>query len=131
MIHSSFQKRDCRPLTKYQAECVLDFLDHPERVLTSGDRVPPNTFYRLLEMYRYEAYYDGPDNPDWHVEIVKALELARISTFGVVIPKAAAIDELEKSLRGIVVVPRECPDRQCDDNARKFFSTFKQVLRLE
>jgi hypothetical protein len=60
-------------------------------------QIPLVNIFRLMEMYRYDAYYDGTyDN--WHIQIVLALDLARYITFGETIQKLECVDFIENAL---------------------------------
>ncbi len=62
--------------------------------------IPLENIFRLLEMYRYDAYYDGTRD-NWHIPIVKGLDLARVKVFGMFTQKHVCVDVIEQSLRKI------------------------------
>lgn len=116
-------------LAKRFAEQVVGYLEHPEVALKAEDQIPLENIFRLLEMYRYDAYRDGYDNPHWHIEMVKAFDIALPQTFGDAVEKDAAIDELERGLREIVALPRDSGDPALALKTRKFFVAFNEAFR--
>ena len=61
-------------------------------------QIPLSNLFRLMEMYRYDAYEDGTRDK-WHVPIAKGLDLAKEKAFGALTKKEVCVDAIEASLR--------------------------------
>lgn len=78
-----------------------------------------------MEMYRYDSYYDGTRD-NWHIPIVKGLDLARVKVFGMFTQKHICVDSIEGSLRKIANkdLLSEPEKTQLND----FLNTFKDAI---
>ncbi|HWG75797.1 MAG TPA: hypothetical protein VN660_03290 [Steroidobacteraceae bacterium] len=103
------------PLAKRFAHLAFGYFDHLEAAQKPDAKIPLENLFRLLEMYRHEAFSDEPSggiaNLDhlelplelqsrdaWHIQIRQALVSAFDATFGQT-PKDRAIGEVQGVLR--------------------------------
>lgn len=125
------------------ASLAASYLEHPATAKTSTARVPLENLYRLLEMFRYDAFSDESRNgvleiesidehiathaigDKWHTKIEHALGLAQASVFAQ-IPKDQAIDELEATLTRLAT--EEDIGEPIRTNAKSFFEKFHEEL---
>lgn len=87
--------------------------------------IPLANIFRLMEMYRYDAYYDGTRD-DWHIPIVKGLDLAKVKVFGMFAQKHVCVDAIESSLRKIANKD-SLPDSE-RTQLNDFLNTFKDAI---
>lgn len=103
-------------LCKRFAYLTAEYIDAPEQARKSEAQVPLENLFRLLQMFRYDAFADsarpgilalrGIAQPEmhmaeqpWHERIEVALSAALLEAFGPNTPKEAAIDEVQSLLR--------------------------------
>ena len=88
-------------------------------------QIPLENLFRLMEMYRYDAYYDGTRD-NWHIPIVKGLDLARVKVFGMFTQKQICVDAIESTLK------KMANNRNVTDAERTqlndFLNTFKDAI---
>lgn len=84
--------------------------------------IPLANIFRLMEMYRYDSYYDGTFD-DWHIPIVNGLDIARIKVFGMLEPKNTCIDTIEFLLQKI------SNKEYLDDSERLQLNNFLNTLK--
>ncbi len=141
-IMSAFRQDDSSAMYKRFAYLVATYVDQPEVAVTPVAQIPLENIFRLLEMYRYDAFKDenrsgvlasrsfsGKSMPRqskaWHINIQQALTQSLNNVFGNV-PSNQAIDELENVLRGLA---NDQPvSKQQQTHAKDFFNNFHQVL---
>ena len=111
---SSYDIDNSDTLYKRYAILARSYLDKPEARKPKTAVIPLENLYRLLEMYRYNAFSDErrsgildldndepyPTVKGWHSNVSRALDLAKEEVFST-IAKTNMIDELESSLRKI------------------------------
>lgn len=143
-IISSFHVDDSAALAKQFAALTATYIDHPpDTKADPATLVPLENVFRLLEMFRYNAYGDesrggvlAMDTPNelyqmqleakpWQEGIVQALENALQQAYGAV-QKEAAIDELQGSLRQLV--SSHVPEHDAAARAKTFLNTFEAHL---
>lgn len=139
-IIATYDFNDSTAQYKRFASLAVDYVDNPGMAKAPVAQIPLENFYRLLEMFRYDAFSDEPhcgvleldvhsDDPEastrtgWESQIVEALNVAVNSTFA---SKNEAINEMEDVLRQLVrnaslEAPKQAP-------ARQFLSRFITAL---
>ena len=143
-ITSSFRVDDSTALAKQFASMAAGYVDNPPN--TEADPaalVPLENVFRLLEMFRYDAFADesregvlamnAPDQiyrvrvetKPWHEQIAQALQTALQQAY-VGKPKEAAIDELQDGIRELVM--SHPLDANVANRARTFFTVLHAQL---
>lgn len=139
-IIASYDFNDSTAQYKRFASLAVNYVDNPAMAKAPIAQIPLENFYRLLEMFRYDAFSDEPHcgvlevnahNDDeeassrsgWQDQIVQALNAATDSTFA---SKNEAINEMEDVLRQLVrsaslEAPKQAP-------AKQFLSRFITAL---
>jgi len=121
------------------------YIDNPPN--TEADPtalVPLENVFRLLEMFRYDAFVDerregvlAMNSPDqvyrmrfetkpWYEQIVSALETALQQTYSSLKEKDAAIEELQEGIRELV--KNHQLDAEVAERARTFLGIFQAQL---
>lgn len=119
-ITSSFRVDDSTALAKQFASLAAAYIDNPPNTETDpAALVPLENVFRLLEMFRYDAFADesregvlamnAPDQiyrmrvptKPWHEQIAHALQNALQQAYAGQ-PKDAAISELQDGIRELV-----------------------------
>lgn len=143
-IVSSYHEDNSASLAKRFAALAAGYLENPPDVKQKpAVMVPLENVFRMLEMFRYDAYGDesregvlameASDDPQhatasskpWHQEIAAALQLAYQAAYGQM-PKNQGIDELQSSLRALV--KQSAVDAQINERARTFLTEFESRL---
>lgn len=142
-IISSVELDNSAALAKRFAVLASGYIDNPAAAKSETAKVPLENLFRMLEMFRYNAFADesrrgvlaieGVDQriaprsrgDHWHTGISKALEQALSATFGAA-PKDKAIDELQDGLRGLAL-NGTLSDVQAK-KVKSFLSTFETTL---
>lgn len=126
------------------AHLASTYLDMPEQARKAEAQVPLENLFRLLQMFRYEAFSDParsgilalrsitPPEPyvaekPWHTEIEAALNAALIEVFGPNVSKDAAIDQIQTSLRWLATSGEPPPD-DVRDRSKAFMSKLISAL---
>lgn len=132
------------PLAKRFAQLAAGYFDQLEAARKPDAKIPLENLFRLLEMFRYDAFADEPSggivNLDqqeiplelqgheaWHTEIRRALAEAIAASFGG-IPKEQAIREAQSVLRWLAY-DRDLPPAEAVTTTRNFLTRFEQLLR--
>jgi hypothetical protein len=127
-------------LCKRYAAAVTTYFDNPAAAKEPVAQVPLENVFRVLEMYRYDAFLDehrkgvlGMEGDDdlgdlrhegsWHVNIKVALENAMSEVFGTA-EKEVVVSQLQAALRMLVAEPPAKPADSC----RQFFVKFSERL---
>jgi hypothetical protein len=137
-ITSSFRVDDSTALAKQFASKAAGYIDNPpDTEADPAALVPLENVFRLLEMFRYDAFADesregvlamnAPDQiyrmrvqtKPWHELIAQALQVALQQAYAGQ-PKEAAIDELQGGIRELV--GHRPLDPKVAIRAKKFFS---------
>lgn len=112
---------DTKIVARRFAMLAMSYLDDPRKAKSRTAKIPIQNIYRLLEMYRYDAFADEgrrgvlaldrlsgdaqthvlPSAPKWHVEIKVALQSAVEATYAAKQATRAAIDEVEGDLQAL------------------------------
>jgi len=143
-ITSSFRVDDSTALAKQFAFMAAGYVDNPPN--TEADPtalVPLENVFRLLEMFRYDAFSDenregvlainAPDQiyrmrvetKPWHEQIAQALQAALGQAYAGE-PKEAALNELQDGIRELV---RSHPlDVNVANRAKSFFTALHAQL---
>jgi hypothetical protein len=142
-IISTYNTDKSGVLAKRYALLAAEFFDRPEQARTNGARVPLENLFRILEMYRRNAFSDdrrqgvlamvsqnenysvSPAETAWHSEIKTALEEAMANTFAET-SKEDAVLSLQRSLRWLAKPDDVQPENV--DSAKSFFSRFSEAL---
>lgn len=142
-IISSFEVDSSAALAKRFAALATSYIDNPAAAKSDTAKVPLENLFRILEMFRYNAFADESRRGvlaleginqgfsprariDWHAGISKALDQALSTTFGATAPKDEAINELQEGLRGLAV-NGALPEVQAK-KVKAFLSTFETTL---
>jgi hypothetical protein len=142
-ITSSFRVDDSTALAKQFASMAAGYVDNPPKTEEDPTAlVPLENVFRLLEMFRYDAFADesregvlAMDAPDqiyrmrvetkpWHEQIAQALQTALQQAYASQ-PKEAAIDELQEGIRELV------KSRPLDANVANRAKTFFTALHTQ
>jgi hypothetical protein len=142
-IISSYDVDSSAALAKRFAALATTYVDDPTVAKSDTAKVPLENLFRILEMFRYDAFADesrrgilamdgfnqrhspkGRD-PSWHTPIVTALERAFDAAFNAV-SKDDAINEIEEGLRGLAS-GAGLPQAQAQ-RIKAFFSTLESTL---
>lgn len=132
-------------LCKRFAYLASTYMDAPEQVRGSEAEVPLENLFRLLQMFRYNAFADsarpgvlalrGLVQPEvripeqtWHIKIEAALAAALKEAFGSAASKEDAIDEIQSSLRWLAT-NTDPPPQDALDRARTFMG--KLITELD
>ena len=132
------------PLAKRFAHLACSYFDHLEAAREPAGKIPLENLFRLLEMFRYDAFSDEPSggivNLDhvemplelqgreaWHTEIRRALAEAIAASFGEEIPKEQAIGEAQAVLRWLAY-DKDSPPEETVRTTRDFLRRFEQLL---
>jgi hypothetical protein len=116
-IISSYDVDNSADLAKRFASLATSYIDDPALARSETAKVPLENLFRILEMFRYDAFADESrrgvlalggfgqrptprPRSSWHITIEAALQKALSDSFASV-PKAAAIEELQSSLRDL------------------------------
>jgi hypothetical protein len=123
-------------LCKRFATLVSSFFDAPEQASAPAARVPLENLFRILQMFRYDAFSDerrsgvlaigtAPEHPalqlddeNWHTRIETALGNALSNTFAG-IPKEDAIQQIQTSLRWLAT-NRDAPPVDTRSRSKSF-----------
>lgn len=122
------------------ASVASAYLDEPLTKRSDTARVPLENIFRLLEMYRFNAFSDesrcgvlaldnvnpGPSEIEWHKKIKVALDLAVTSVYENLSRREKAVDEMEEALRHIA--EGEQMENEMQLKAKKFFKKFCEEL---
>ena len=133
---------DSDVLCKRYASEVSRYFSEPSGASLPLAQVPLENVFRVLEMYRYDAFADEhrkgvlaleagePDYlhaggfKDWYVNIKRALEQTKTEVFGSV-DKEQVVSTLQDSLRQLVAGK---VDTDIDDRCHRFFRRFSEQL---
>lgn len=118
-IISTFEADNSVALARRFAALTASYLDDPSAAQRNIAKIPLENLFRLLEMFRYQAFADEPrrgvlamegvseesvvlssSESNWYSEIDAALRTALASTFNSM-SQNEAIDELQDDLRGL------------------------------
>lgn len=143
-ITSSFRVDDSTALAKQFASMAAGYIDNPPNTEADPSAlVPLENVFRLLEMYRYDAFADesregvlamnAPDQiyrmrvetKPWHEQIVQALQTALLQAYAGQ-SKEAAIEELQGGIRELV--RRHPLDSSVANRAKTFFTALHTQL---
>ena len=143
-ITSSFLADNSTALAKQFASMTAGYVDNPPDTETDpAARVPLENVFRLLEMYRYDAFADDSragvlainapgqiyrmrvERKPWHTQIARALQAAFLQAYTGQ-SKEAAIEELQEGIRELV----KCHplDASVAKRARNFFNALHTQL---
>jgi hypothetical protein len=141
---SKYESDHSADLAKRFAALTATYMNDPVAAKSGTARVPLENLFRILEMYRYDAFEDenrggvlsivGFDAPttfqlagpsSWHTPIVAALDEALKSTF-VETTKEAAIGQLQEGLRQLSKHGRISD--ALAERFKSFFATFESQL---
>lgn len=132
---SSYDIDSSDSLYRRYAILASSYLDEPKAERPASAEIPLENLFRLLEMYRFNAFSDEsrsgvldlenyepyPTEEGWYKNVVRALDLARSEAFNA-IPKGDAITELEDALRQIATNGDLSSQKQ--SRAKRFFLKF-------
>ncbi len=142
-IFSSYDVDKSAVLARRFAILATTYVDDPTAATSEAAKVPLENLFRILEMFRYNAYADesrrgvlavgGPSRqirgqtagPVWHTDIARALDFALKATFANA-SKDAAVVELEEDLRTLASKGKLPADRAL--RTKEFFSSFSSAL---
>lgn len=142
---SRLEVDNTRRVAKQFAALTKSYLDDPKKARSRTAQIPLQNLYRLLEMFRYDAFAtegrrgvlavdrsgEGkvvrvPKAPEWHVQIKGALKSAMESTYAADQEKNKALDEVEGDLH-ILATKGKLPPAKAD-KVRQFLTTFEAGL---
>ncbi|MCR1770515.1 hypothetical protein [Burkholderia glumae] len=142
-IISTYDTDKSGVLAKRYAQLAAQYFDKPEDARSAAARVPLENLFRILEMYRHNAFSDDhrqgvltmisqtenysmhPSENPWHSDIEQALGRAMHTTFGDT-GKEDAVRALQGSLRWLASNGAQGPGDV--RTARQFFQEFSQAL---
>lgn len=143
-ITSSFRVDDSTALAKQFALMAASYVDNPPNTdADPASRVPLENVFRLLEMFKYDAFADesregvlAMNTPDqlyqmrveikpWHGQIANALQTALTQAYNGQATETA-IDELQGGIRNLV--HRHPMDNDVACRAKTFFHALHDQL---
>jgi hypothetical protein len=95
---SNFDVSDGSMLMRHFIAQVLSYFDRPECALTNVAKIPLENVFRMLEMFRYDAF--STVNPDWAAKVTRGLTKALVLHYPGV-PKEEAVRELQDAVVGL------------------------------
>ena len=131
-------------LCKRYASAVTGYFDNPAAAKDPVAQVPLENVFRVLEMYRYDAFadehrkgvlaletHDGEGfDPSfagaWHTHIKEALDKAASEVFGASSSKDTVVPRLQESLRSLV--RGQTATFAALNVGRSFFQKFSETL---
>jgi hypothetical protein len=131
-------------LYKRFALLASSYLDSPKEASSSAAHIPLENLFRLLEMYRYDAFSDESragilaieNNREhaavrstkaaWHINVENALNKA-MQTMFTNIPKEEAVEDLEETLRLLTANKEINPENK--KRAKDFFNKLVEELK--
>lgn len=136
---SSFN--DAEYLTRRFTQIYLAALDNPEKAQGASFRVSQAQLFRLLEMWKYDAFaYREQPLPDvmgrrrpayyddtWHLKILASLEATQVEVFDAERTKEQVIDRLQDAMRSFGKL-RVITDEVLAKQFKDFFAAF--LVRL-
>jgi hypothetical protein len=144
-INSSYELDQSAALARRYASLAASFLANPKKGSTEEAQVPLENLFRILEMYRYDAFSDENrrgvlavrgfrgtlaarhNGEEWQAPIVLALEKALSDAFDLKsISKDAAIDSLVHVLQDLSA-KGEVSEKEAEQ-ASAFLSSFEKSL---
>jgi len=142
-IISTYKSDNSDAMYKRFASLASIYLDSPDLVTQPSTHIPLENIYRLLEMYRYDAFSDESragilvtssagkrvsipsiDKP-WQVNIVNALNSATADIYKD-LDKELVVDDLEETLRLLSTNEKAEPGGKT--RAKEFFKKFIEGL---
>lgn len=132
-------------LCRRYATAVSHYFEDPSAAKESVAQVPLENLFRVLEMYRYDAFsdehrrgvlalesrdesHDLRHESHWHIPIQEALEKAMTEVF-IGVAKETAVPELQASLRQFVT--GEAVPPSSSEKCRTFFVKFSESLAAQ
>jgi len=131
-------------LAKRFAYLASTYFDHPEEAKDPAAKIPLENLFRMLQMFRYDAYSDEPRSGVlelrgleqqstataidelWHQQIESALKKALAQAFGDT-PKGQAIEEIQSVLAWLAIDGVAPPDA-ARARSRQFLERFLAAL---
>jgi len=128
---------------KHFASLVSGYVDAQANQPLADAEIPIESIFKLLEMYRYDAFKDETRRgalalrtagaltrinkaPPWHTPILEALNSAKANAFGADISTEQAVLELEQVLKNLVA--NQTLEQVHKDHARNFFNRLGEAL---
>lgn len=128
---------------KYFASLISNYVDTPVNASQPDAEIPIESIFKLLEMYRFNAFKDETrsgalalraagaltkisKSPAWHNHILDALHQAKQNTFGAQLSTEDAVLELEGVLKKLA--KKEVLNDAQKNHARSFFNNFGDAL---
>ncbi len=144
-ITSSFRVDDSTALAKQFVSMAAEYIDNPPNIEADPSAlVPLENVFRLLEMFRYDAFADenregvlamnAPDQiyrimrvetKPWHEQIAQALQTALQQVYANQ-SREVAIEELQEGIRELV--KRQTLDASVANRAKTFFTALHTQL---
>lgn len=124
-------------LCKRFAHLASSYFDSPDEARTSEARIPLENLFRILQLYRYEAFSDPrrsgilalrsiaheaeplATDDSWHEKIEYALAHALTDAFGQGISKDDALSQIQASLRWLAT-NADAPPQAIRDRTKLF-----------
>jgi hypothetical protein len=144
-IISRVETDNTKRVAKRFAALAVSYLDDPHKAKSRTAQIPLQNIYRLLEMFRYDAFADegrrgvlaldrsesgkvsmAPRPPEWHLQIKGALKSAMDSTYADGQTREKALDEVEGDLHTLATKGKLPPPKA--EKVRKFLTTFENAL---
>jgi hypothetical protein len=131
-------------LAKRFASLATQYLDTPNDAQTDAAKIPLENLFRLLQMYRYDAFSDEPRSgvlelrplldasdvfgreDNWHKQIGTALDVALNDVFKGA-PREEAVSQVQSALCWLVTNANE-PPQEVRERAKAFFARFATSL---
>lgn len=142
---SLLEKGGSDRLAKRFAHLASSYIDHPTEAKTSAAQIPLENLFRILQMYRYDAFSDERrsgvlelksfeengtdsryDEDQWHQKIERALSHALTQTFGE-LSKEEAIQEIQTTLTWLAT-NKNIPSSQVRARVKTFLDKFEVAL---
>lgn len=143
-ISSTYEIDNSAALAKRFATLATGYIDNPPAAMSSNAKVPLENLFRILEMFRYNAFADESrrgvlaigeinqrhtprvQSEAWQLGIVKALNAGLTAAFSTE-SKDVAITEIQDGLRQLAKSGALLPSEQAN-KVRTFLATFETTL---
>ncbi len=128
---------------KHFASLISSYVDAPANSVGADAAIPIESIFKLLEMYRFNAFKDESrrgalalranghlsrisKTPSWHGSVLNALNNAKIDTFGAETSTEDAVIELETVLKKLT--KNQALEENHKANTRNFVVQFGNSL---
>ncbi len=142
---SRFEADHSEELARRFAHLAAAYFDHPSDAKVPAARIPLENLFRMLQMFRYDAFSDEPrsgilemrgfdeqmpwpvSDEQWHSRIEAALRTALNDAFGNNANKDEAVDAVQAALRWLAT-NANAPSPDVLQRTKRFLERFSAAL---